>query len=233
MIDIIIPVYNEDKNIKILFDDLQKKVRSQIRVNIIYDFLNDKTLDVVRKIRKDYPFLIRCIKNIKQGAAWALKTGFIKCDSEYILVLMADLSDDISLIDKMYFLINKGYDIVCPSRYCKKGKQLGGGFIKSTLSRYAGISLRYITGIRLHDWTNNFRLYRKSFINSIKIESKHGFEIGLEILYKAYIGNNRICEIPCFWKERKKGKSNFSLNRWLKYYIEYYIKIITAAQQNF
>jgi hypothetical protein len=129
----------------------------------------------------------------------------------------------------MYFLINKGYDIVCPSRYCKKGKQEGGGFIKSTLSKYAGISLRYITGIRLHDWTNNFRLYRKSFINSIKLESKQGFEIGLEILYKGYCGNNSIMEIPCVWNERKIGESKFIILKLLPYYFNWYIKIVIKA----
>ena len=229
MIDIIIPVYNEENNIRFLFDDIQKKVKSEIRVNIIYDFSNDKTLDVIKNIKKDYSFIIRCIKNIKKGAAWALRTGFIKCDAEFLLVLMADCSDDISLIDKMYYLINNGYDIVCPSRYCRKGKQFGGGFLKTILSRYAGISLRFVTGIRLHDWTNNYRLYRKNFINNIKLESNHGFEIGIELLYIAYCRKNRILEIPCIWNDRKMGVSKFKILKWMPYYLKWYIKIVIKA----
>jgi len=232
MIDIVIPVYNEKDNIKYLLDDISNNVKNKIRIIIVYDSLEDNTISVINKIKQNYTFDILCIKNLKTGVVEALKTGFLNCKSEYILVLMADLSDDISIIDNMYNLVKKNYDIVCPSRYCKYGKQIGGPFFKKFLSKTAGKSLKLITQIKLSDWTNNYRLYRKSFLDSIDIESFQGFEIGIEILYKAYKLKRKIIEIPCIWSERKSGKSKFKVIKWFPCYLKWYIKIILESYKN-
>ena len=78
----------------------------------------------------------------------------------------------------------EGYDVICGSRYMKGGSQTGGPWLKKTLSRMAGISLHLITGIPSHDVSNSFKLYRRSLVQSINIESTGGFEIGMEILVK-------------------------------------------------
>jgi len=229
MIDIVIPVYNEKDNIKYLLDDISNNVKNKIRIIIVYDSLEDNTISVINKIKQNYTFDILCIKNLKTGVVEALKTGFLNCKSKYVLVLMADLSDDISIIDNMIELAKNNYDVVCPSRYCRGGKQLGGPFLKKILSKVAGKSLKIITQIKLSDWTNNFRLYKKSFLDNINIESFAGFEIGIEILYKAYKSQKKIIEIPCIWYERKSGESKFLILKWFPYYLKWYIKIVIKS----
>jgi len=73
------------------------------------------------------------------GALNAIKTGFESIDDGIVLVVMADLSDDLGKVDEMFKKINEGYDIVCGSRYMKGGKQIGGLWFKKLLSRTAGI----------------------------------------------------------------------------------------------
>ena len=78
---------------------------------------------------------------------------------------MADLSDDLNDINAMYQLIEKrDFDVVCGSRYMRGGRQIGGPPLKSLISRTAGLSLHFLTGIPTHDATNNFKMYRGSFI---------------------------------------------------------------------
>ena len=79
------------------------------------------------------------------------------------------------------------------------------------------------------DATNNFKIYSKSFLNSVVIESKHGFEIGLELTTKAKRSNWRIAEIPTIWIERSEGKSNFPLLKSLPRYISWFIKALFRA----
>lgn len=54
------------------------------------------------------------------------------------------------------------------------------------MSKFAGLSLHYLAGLPVHDVTNSFKLYRKSFLNEVKIESTGGFELGLELVVKAF-----------------------------------------------
>lgn len=104
----------------------------------------------------------------------------------------------------------------------KGGQQLGGPFLKTMLSRLAGVSAFYLTGIPTHDITNSYRMYSKALLDQIKIESQGGFEIGLEITVKAYLKGLKICEIPTIWRDREAGKSNFKLAQWLPRYLHWY-----------
>lgn len=224
MLSIVCPIYNEEENVKDLLDSISNYVKVDKEILFIYDFEQDRTIEVIKKIENDYPFKITLIKNkYGKGVLNAIKTGLESSQNKAILVVMADLSDDLSIVDRMYdMIINKGYDVVCGSRYVKGGKQIGGPFIKKTLSRLAGLSLHFFTGIATYDITNSFKMYNRDFIKEIKIESKGGFEIGMEITVKAFIMNRKIGEIPSIWKDREKGKSRFKLMKWIVQYLRWY-----------
>jgi len=136
---------------------------------------------------------------------------------------MADLSDDVAAIDKMYKLLQNKFDIICASRYMPGGNKIGGPFIKTLLSKFAGISLHFFAGMPTHDATNAFKLYRRKVLNSITIESTGGFEYSLEILAKAKRLGYKITEIPTTWKDRENGKSRFKLFQWLPSYLRWYL----------
>lgn len=224
MLDIIIPVYNEGNNIKQLLDTIAQSVQTDKIIYLIYDAEEDDTLPIVKNNLHLYSFPIHLIKNhFGQGALNAIKTGFSQATSEYILVMMADLSDEPNDIDAMYSLVeHDNFDIVCASRYTKNGRQIGGPLIKRLLSRFAGISLHLLIGIPTRDVTNNFKLYRKNMLDCIKIESNGGFELGMEITIKAYIMGYLITEIPTTWTDRTFGQSKFKIAKWLMKYLKWY-----------
>ena len=222
---IIIPVYNEAENIRRTLNEIKEKIKTPHRVYIVYDFDEDNTLPVVKEFIKN-GMELKLVKNPIRGVVNAIKTGLRKADEDFLLVTMADLSDDYTVVDKMCTLIAEGYDVVCGSRYMKGGRQIGGPLIKKTLSRIADVSLRYIAGLPTHDATNSFKLYRKSMLDSISIESDGGFEIGMEIVVKAHCAGYKITEVPCTWMDREKGESRFKILKWAPKYLRWYFYTI-------
>ncbi len=228
MLDLVIPVYNEDRNILRTFDEIEKKVKSPLRAFVVYDSDSDTTLPVVRENASKYGFEIKSVKNLfGRGALNAIKTGLQIAEGECVLVCMADLSDDLSAVDPMVRKMKKGhYAVVCGSRYVKGGEHNGGPFLKSLMSKWAGLSLHYLSGIPTHDATNSFKLYSKEILSAVTIESTGGFELGLEIVTKAYCSGYRISEVPSKWYDRDEGESRFKLWSWLPHYLHWYFYCI-------
>ena len=234
IINIIIPVYNEGENISIIFDEINLKVKTPCCIYIIYDFDEDNTLPAVKNYMEKFPGCIRLEKNrFGTGVLNAIKTGFEVAPHGVILVVMADLSDDLAKVDRMYDLINEGYDIVCGSRYMKGGKQIGGPVLKKFLSSMAGLTLHTLINIPVHDITNSFKMYRKEVLDDIKVESTGGFELGMEIVIKAFFKGYKITEVPSVWRDRTAGKSKFKLFKWLPKYIYWYWYAIKTRAKTF
>ena len=218
---IIIPVYNEGANIEATLLAIEQKVHTSHKIYIVYDFDQDNTLPAVKKMQQQ-GVPIELLKNPSHGVAHAIRTGLSNAPGGYLLVTMADLSDDYSIVDRMCQLMTEGYDIVCGSRYMKGGRQVGGPFFKKLLSQTAGLTLKYLTGLPVHDVTNSFKLYRKSMVDNIDIESESGFEVGMEIVVKAHFAGYKITELPCTWTYRQAGRSRFRIFKWLPKYLRWY-----------
>ncbi len=219
---IIIPVYNEGNNIGRTIRVIEANVHTPHTIYIVYDFDEDNTLPAVKRLQEEGVSLV-LLKNSAGKVVNAIKKGLREAKEKYALVTMADLSDDYGVVDQMVSLAEKGFDVVCGSRYAKGGKQIGGPFIKKTLSRMAGLSLRYMAGIPTSDVTNSFKLYRKEMVDALTIESDGGFEIGMEIVIKAHFSGRRVTEIPCTWQDRQQGASRFRILHWLPKYMKWYL----------
>jgi len=221
-LNIIIPVYNEGDNILATLAEIKRKISIPYQVFVIYDFNEDNTLPALQTpIQNGEP--IQLVKNqYGRGALNAIKTGFNSVHDGILLVMMADSSDDLAAVTPMYQKMQAGYDIVCGSRYMKGGKQIGGPWFKKLLSRTAGLSLFYLAGIPTHDVTNSFKMYRKKVLDGVEIESNGGFELGMEIVIKAYLKGFKVGEVPSIWRDRNSGESKFKLFQWLPKYIHWY-----------
>lgn len=222
ILNIITPVFNEADNFPDLYNEIKKYIKTPHRVIVVYDFDEDSTVPVVKKYQQHDKSLVLHKNNLGKGALNALLSGFNYVKSGPILVIMADLSDDLSIVDNMYQEYLDGASVVCGSRYMRGGKQIGGPLLKKGLSHLAGISLAWLKGFPTHDVTNNFKLYDKQLLSSLTIESKGGFEIAMEITVKAYKKGLRISEIPSTWRDRTAGEANFQLWKWLPSYLHWY-----------
>jgi len=221
LLSLIVPVYNEAANFPNLVREVERHVPLPFTLNVVYDFDADTTVPVAREFAASRPWL-RLVKNRGKGVVGALRTGFEVVGAGPALVVMADLSDDLSSIPAMLDLYRVGARIVCPSRYCPGGRQIGGPWLKKTLSRLAGISLNMLLRFPTRDATNNFRLYDAALVNELPIESEGGFKLALELTAKAFRRGVRIAELPTTWRDRVAGDSRFKFRKWLPKYAYWY-----------
>ena len=228
-IEIIIPVYNEGENIVRTLEEIEGKVSHPHSILVVYDFDQDNTLPPLQRYIDGGHAGIRKEKNhYGRGALNAIRTGFESAEGDLCLVCMGDLSDDLSVVADMLKKMDEGCDVVCGSRYMKGGRQIGGPLLKRTLSRLAGMSLYLVAGVPTHDVTNSFKMYRRSLLNRIVIESSGGFEIGMEILVKAHLLGCKIGEVPSTWRDRSGGESKFKLWKWMPNYLHWYLLALKA-----
>ena len=227
-IDFLMPVYNEGANIARALEEIDRQVAIPKRVLIVYDFDGDDTVPAVRALQEKYPWVVLHKNEIGRGVVNAVKAGIAATTSDVVIVTMADLSDDLTVIPKMVDLIrNQGYDVVCASRYMRGGRQIGGPWLKGLMSRTAGVSLYLLGGLPTHDATNAFRAYRREVLLAHPIESTGGFAYSLEITAKAHAAGRRITEVPSVWRDRSAGQSRFNLRAWLPHYLKWYFFALT------
>jgi glycosyltransferase involved in cell wall biosynthesis len=224
-ITLIVPVYNEDRSIVRLIEEVKKEISLPHQIVIIYDREEDTTLRK-REALLAIDSTIVFIRNTKGGIINAFRTGFDAAKTRYVVPIMADLSDTPSSIPEMYRKICEGYDLVVGSRYCEGGGKIGGPYIKYLLSFIANYTLHWLTGIPTHDMTNAFIMYRKEVLDNIYIRSSGGFELTMEIIAKAYILGYRLTEVPTINRDRVGGKSNFQLLKWIGNYLYWYFYIL-------
>jgi len=222
-LSIVMPVYNESENILPVLRAVQREVKTRpIEVLIVYDFDEDNTVPVASRIKASFPE-IRLVRNdLGRGVLNALRKGFQVARAPYVLVMMADGSDEPRDVDRMLELAHAGADVVAGSRYVRGGGQQGGPLLKRTLSRLAGVSLHRLAGLPIHDATSNFRLYSRRLLDSVNIESAAGFALAIELTVKAYSLGFGIAEVPTTWHDRTAGSSRFRLWAWMPQYLRWY-----------
>ena len=143
---------------------------------------------------------------------------------------MADDFENIKLINGMINLIERGNDLVIPSRFISGGKMLGAVKIKEIVTRIGSYLIYYLARIPFKDCTNAFKMFSASVKNKIKFDSTTGFTFALELVAKSYFLNLKIVEIPSTWVEIKNRKSNFKILKWIPYYIYW---LLYSAAKNY
>jgi glycosyltransferase involved in cell wall biosynthesis len=220
---IVIPVYNEGAGFEDLWSELDTQLQFPFRALVVYDFDEDNTVPAVQAVIARGEKRLSLVKNkIRRGVVGALLTGFRAAEKGPLLVVMADLSDDLAQVSRMLELYRQGYHVVVGSRYMKGGRIVNGPVLKQGMSRMAGVSLYWLRRIPTHDATNAFKIYDAAMLKEFTLESQRGFELNLEITVKAFLAGYRIVEIPSVWRDRTQGKSKFKLWAWLPHYLRWY-----------
>ena len=221
-VSIVLPVYNEGEAVEPVLRGLAAAVKTPRELVVVYDFDGDTTVPVIARLAPEIPGLRGLRNDIGRGVLNAMKAGIAGTTGPYVLISMADGSDDPAAVDQMVELAKGGADVVSASRYMKGGRQIGGPPLKRLMSRVAGLTLHWFARVPTHDPTNNFKLYARRFLESTPIESTAGFELALELTVKATLQKRKIAEIPTTWRDRTAGQSNFKLRKWLPHYLHWY-----------
>jgi glycosyltransferase involved in cell wall biosynthesis len=229
MISLVVPVYNEAENIQAFLRDVEANVAQPHETLLVYDFPEDTTLPAVAAMQPPCPSVRLVHNTLGRGVLNALKAGLAASKGDVVVVMMADCSDDSRDVAAMAAGIRGGADVVAGSRYVRGGKQVGGPWLKRTLSRLAGMSLHYLAGLPVHDATNNFRAYSRRVVEQFPIESAAGFSVAMELTLKAHWQGWRVTEVPTTWRDRTAGASRFRLWAWLPHYLRWYFQALRRA----
>jgi dolichol-phosphate mannosyltransferase len=221
-VSVVMPAYNEGEQIVPILDRLFESVRLSCEVLVIVDTGTDTTIGVVERYALKEPRL-RCLVNTYgRGPANAIRFGIDAAAAPVAVVTMADGCDDARQIDELARLVERGVAVAAASRYMAGGQQVGGPVMKGALSRMAGRSLRILAHVGTRDATNSFKAYSTEFVREVGIDSRDGFEIGIELTAKAKRLGRPVAEIPTIWLDRQAGVSNFKVAKWIPSYLRWY-----------
>jgi glycosyltransferase involved in cell wall biosynthesis len=210
-ISIVIPVFNEEKNLKPLLDQIKDSMeRMGVSFEIIFvdDGSTDGTFETLQELHGQDKSLkvIRFRKNFGQTAA--LSAGFDHSKGNIIITLDGDLQNDPADIPRLIEKLNEGYDIVSGWRHKRKDP-----FISRRLpSMIANKLISFITNVKLHDYGCSLKAFRKEVIKNIRLYGEmHRFIPAVA----SWIGIS-VAELKVNHKPRKQGKSKYGISRTIK-----------------
>lgn len=221
-VSIVIPAYNEGDNILPGLERIAEAVSLDFELLVCVDSAEDTTIPPVEEFAKRDPRVRIELNTYGRGPAQAIRYGIDQAKADTVVVTMADGCDDPRQIDDLVRLVERGVVVASASRYMAGGQQVGGPRLKSFLSRSAGRSLHLFGGIGTRDATNSFKAYNTAWVRQVGIDSRDGFEIGLELTSKARRLRMPVAEIPTIWLDRTYGQSNFKLAKWIPKYLRWY-----------
>ena len=221
-VSVVIPAYREGEAIIPALNRIDDGVQLPHEMLVIVDTEDDETVPAVEKYSQDNPRARLLVQTYGPGPANAIRFGIDNARAATAVVTMADGSDDVRIIDDMVRLCERGCVVVAASRYMPGGRQIGGPRVKGLVSQAAGRSLHAFAGVGTHDATNSFKAYSTEFVRDVGIQSRAGFEIGVELTAKARRLRLPIAELPTIWLDRDLGGSNFQMKRWMPKYLAWY-----------
>ena len=201
MFSVIIPTYNERKNIVELIKKINEVCRKyRYEIIVVDDDSPDGTSEVVKKLNRSN---VKVITRKKRGLTSAILDGIKKSRYDTICVMDADFSHDPKYIPSMIDSM-KNNDVVIASRYIKGGRTVRWPLIRKIISYGATAMVRPF--VRVSDPLSGYIVFRKKILQYKKV-NEDAAKISLEILTKCRYKN--IAEIPIVFSNRKRGKSAF------------------------
>jgi dolichol-phosphate mannosyltransferase len=204
-VSVIVPAYEEGDGIVPVLDRFLEGISLTFEVLVVVDDEADSTVAAVRQHAADDERVRTVVNTYGRGPANAIRFGIDAARYPVVVVTMADGSDDPRMIDPLARLVERGVVVAAASRYSRGGQQVGGPPLKSLLARTAGRSLGTFGRVGTYDATNSFKAYSTEFVREVGIDSRSGFEIGLELTAKARRLRRPVAELPTIWLDRTLG----------------------------
>lgn len=166
-ISIIIPIYNEEKNISPLYERV-KKVISNISTSHELLFVNDGSADKSLQIIKELAKTDSSVKFINFsrnfGHQIAVTAGLDKCIGNHVVIIDADLQDPPELIVEMQKKMSEGYEVV----YARRRTRVGESFLKKFTAKMFYRILSKITSVKIPLDTGDFRIMDRKIVDVLK-----------------------------------------------------------------
>jgi len=216
-LSVIIPTYNERKNIGILIPEIVNLFKSkgvEVEVLVVDDGSPDGTQEEVLRLGRKYFGVKLVARNKKEGIGAALRDGYNQAKGSIIMSSDADLSFKVSDMGLLYDKLILGYDLVLGSRYARGGyyeRKNSRTMMKGVVSIIANKLWSWLFGFGVSDFSANFRVIQKEMWESLGTKEKTNFLL-FEMIYRTYLRSGRVGEIPVSFVDRRYGESKLKLS---------------------
>ena len=225
ILTLIMPVYNEGDAVIPVISTLFLTVKHPFKIFVVHDSPDDPTVKTVEKLQKYFSGLHLVRNEWDRGVLNAIKTGFNNADTPYVGVWVAYHLDPFGILDDMLDKMENGSDFVSANRFTIDSSRARGNTIKKLLSYGGNIVLNKIIGMPISDITTSIKVYRKSMLDQMEIETvvDGGWAVNSELAIKAAIGGFRMDEIHLEKKNMTlvNGLTNFKVLKQLPTYFQW------------
>jgi glycosyltransferase involved in cell wall biosynthesis len=211
-LSLIVPVYNEEENLPLLFNAVEealKSIKHSWEIVFVDDGSRDKSLDVLASLvdrDPDHVHVVVFRRNFGQTAAIA--AGIDHSQGDIIVLLDADMQNDPADIPLLLAKLDEGYDLVSGWRKDRKDNL----FTRTIPSNLANGLISWVTGVHLHDYGCTLKAYRRDALEGFRLYGEmHRF-----IPVFAHSIGARITELPVRHHPRKFGVAKYGLERTVK-----------------
>jgi dolichol-phosphate mannosyltransferase len=222
-LSIVIPAYNEEKNIAKCINELQSTLRERHEIPYEIIVVNDNSTDDTERVVRTEMAADDAVRIVKRtppgGFGRAMRSGLEAVTGDIVVVYMADLSDSPDDVVAYYRKIREGYDCVFGSRFTKGSEVQNYPPVKLFINRIVNKCIQLMFWTRLNDLTNAFKAYRTDVIRDCGPYRACHFNLTLEMSLGALIRNYNIAQIPIKWYGRTWGSSNLKLGEMGRRYL--------------
>ena len=234
-IAIVIPAYNEDKNIIKLIHEIRKITKAIII--IVDDSQNLKTKKIISSFKIKNLYYFHRDKKLGRGSAviFGFKKILKKNNNLSCFVEMdADMSHNPKeLLRNVSFFYKNSLDLLIGSRYLQKSKIINWPISRRILSKLSNMLARILLGVPVNDYTNGYRFYSKRAVKTLILKCNklgQGFIILSEIILVLHKKNYKISEIQSIFKNRVRGESSVNVRLVFESFIGliklYFLKVL-------
>jgi len=214
-LSIVLPVYNEENNIDLLFTRIISSVE-QLKCNYEIIFVNDgsvdNSLEIIINLSKNNPNVKYIDFSRNFGHQIAIYAGMEKSKGNYVVIMDSDLQDPPEEIINLYNTVKQGFDVVHAKRKIRKGETI---FKKLTAKIYYRL-LRKITKCNIPVDVGDFRIISKKVINILKQMPEQEKYLRGQI---AWVGFKQTF-VEYDRDQRAEGKTKFSIAKMTKFAID-------------
>ena len=215
-LDIIVPAYNEEGNVKKLYEKIKDVLKKEkFRIIFVNDGSTDDTYKILKELYKEDKERVRVVNFSRNfGKEAAMYAGIEKSTAKYTAIIDADLQQNPKyLVEMLEFLEkNEEYDEVA---MVNKDRSNYKGIAKWATRRFYKL-MNSLSDVKFEEDASDFRMFR-SYVRTaiLKLSEKNRFTKGIF----GYIGFKIKC-IPYKVEERNSGKSKFNLRKTLSYGVD-------------
>ncbi|HEY7327093.1 MAG TPA: glycosyltransferase family 2 protein [Gemmataceae bacterium] len=226
-LSVVIPAYNEEKNLPQVLNSLQSEFRKEripYEIIVVNDNSRDGTAAVIAGFMAEDAGVRTVNRRQPGGIGRAIRSGLDLVTGDVVIVYMADCSDHPGDAVAYYRKIEEGYDCVFGSRFIKGSKVTDYPRVKLIINRIVNKTMQWLFLCPFNDLTNAFKAYRADVLRECGPFRASHFNITIEMSLAAVIRNYYIAQVPIGWTGREWGSSNLRITQMGRRYLSTLIK---------